>query len=288
MPPDKKKRSARELELMEVASRARKTGTVSSPPNEVLAMLVRRGFRPESVPPDLPFPAKMDQTSIARFAELFGHYAFRLFLRGAVQRPEGFSPPQTSRYLTPEQSVLYADLLIEFGMAGKTRAGLYRLKHPGSGFGTILEWYVARELRHRFAFQTETGIRLHVPGAGGDLDVVAAAEGKLYYLELKSSPPRNLSENAAGAFWNRVILLRPDISMFVVDTALRLSDKILPMLENTFPVKQSGRLRPRRIGNQLWVIAPRIYAVNGQRDLMANIGRAIAEGLREISSGTGA
>ena len=40
---------------------------------------------------------------------------------------------------------------------------------------------------------------------------------------------------------------------------------------------------PRRIERELWALTPHLYAVNGRPDLMANVGRAIAEGLLALS-----
>ncbi|MBN2318060.1 MAG: hypothetical protein JXR49_03250 [Acidobacteria bacterium] len=285
MTPPGKKRSARELEMDAVSDKSSGLEVKEAPAGEAMAMLVRRGFRPESMKADLSFPEETDDASADRFAGWFGHYGFRLFLRGAIRKQEGFLPLETTRYLTREQSGKYAEVLVELGMAEKIRAGRYRLTHDVASFGAVLEWYVARELKRRFGFDVATGVRLHVPGGGGDLDVVAAAEGKLVYLELKSSPPRNLDADTAAAFWDRVLLLRPDLSLFVVDTALRLSDKILPMLVDAFPEQESGRIRPKKIGSRLWALTPHIYAVNGHRDLMANIGKAVAEGLRAVSPG---
>ena len=285
MPPQRKKRSARDLEIHEVSASPPAPPKRLASSNEALSMLLRRGFHPESVRSELPFPENMDKVSADRFADWFGHYAFRLFLRGAIRKPEGFLPVETTRYLTPEQSKRYAEVLVELGTAEEARAGRYRLKLAVTSFGPMLEWYVARELEYRFGFDVATGVKLHVRGAGGDLDVVAAAEGKLIYLEVKSSPPKNLAANAAAAFWERVLLLQPFLSIFVVDTALRLSDKILPMLVTTFPEQKNGRLDPKRIGSRLWALTPHVYAVNGHRDLMANIGKAIAEGFRAGSPG---
>lgn len=286
MPPQRKKRSARELELDAVSAEFHEPKVKEAPAGEALAMLVRRGFHPESVKADLPFPEEMDEASADRFAAWLGHYGFRLFLRGAIRKQEGFLPGETTRYLTLQQSVQYSEALVELAMAEKSPKGRYRLKYPASGFGAVLEWYVARELKRRFRFDVATGVKLHVRGAGGDLDIVAAAEGKLLYLELKSSPPRNLEANAVAAFRDRVLLLRPDLSLFVVDTALRLSDKILPMLVDAFPQQEeSGRINPKRIGSRLWALTPYIYVVNGHRDLMANIGKAIAEGFRAGTPG---
>jgi hypothetical protein len=103
-------------------------------------------------------------------------------------------------------------------------------------------------------------------------------------VELKSSPPKNLAASELAAFCDRVRLLRPDVSLFVVDTALRLSDKVLPMLVAEFRRRgYGGASRPKRIAAQLWALTPHVYAVNGSRDLMANIGKAIAAGFFALS-----
>jgi hypothetical protein len=247
-------------------------------------MLVRRGFRPVPTRPDLPFPRDLDPERANRLAEWLGHYAFRLFLRGAIQKPEGFTPKEATRYLTATQAKAYARVLVDLGLAASLPRGRYRLARSVKSFGGTLEWYVARELQRTLAFDVASGVKLQTRGVGGDFDIVAAAEGKLVYLELKSSPPKNLAVAEVAAFFERLQLLRPDIGLFVVDTALRLSDKILPMLLAEME-RQLGKpaTPPRRVAQELWVLTPCLYAVNGRRDLMANIGRAIAEGLFALS-----
>jgi hypothetical protein len=48
--------------------------------------------------------------------------------------------------------------------------------------------------------------------------------------------------------------------------------------------RQGGaQVSPRRIERELWALTPHLYAVNGKLDLMANIGRALAEGLFALS-----
>jgi hypothetical protein len=232
---------------------------------------------------DVPFPQQLDELLADKLAEWLGHYAFRLFLRGAIQRPAGFLPADTTRYLTKAQSSGYSEVLVALGLAEKISRGRYRLKRAARSFGGTLEWYVGRELERRFGFDVATGVKLHVRGGGGDLDVIAAAEGKLVYVELKSSPPKNLAASEMAAFCDRLSLLRPDVSLFVVDTALRLSDKILPMLMGEFRRRGYGACRPKRVAAQLWALTPHVYAVNGSRDLMANIGKAIAAGFLALS-----
>lgn len=86
------------------------------------------------------------------------------------------------------------------------------------------------------------------------------------------------------AFVDRVGLLRPDITLFVMDTALRLSDKVLPMLhlELTRRAGESA-VTPHRIKRELWALTPHLYAVNSRPDLMANIALAIAKGLAALA-----
>jgi hypothetical protein len=278
----KRKQGARALELKAASAAPPRNVSQLLPSGEAMAMLIRRGYGPETRTSDPPFLPLLDERREAKLSEWLGHYAFRLFFRGAIRRPEGFLPVETTRYLELDKTVEYAETLVDLGLAEKA-GGRYRLKWVASSFGGVLEWYVGRELARRFGFDVITGVKLHVPGVGGDLDVVAAAEGKLVYLELKSSPPRNLAQKDVGAFCDRLYFLRPDLSLFVVDTALRLSDKILPMFMEEFARrghKISGR---KKIAAQLWALTPGIYLVNGSRDLIMNIGKAIAAGFRAFS-----
>jgi hypothetical protein len=124
-----------------------------------------------------------------------------------------------------------------------------------------------------------TGVLSGAPGVGGDLDVVACAEGKLVYVELKSSPPKHITRGEVAAFLRRVRALRPDVTIFAVDTALRLSDKILPMLATE--ISQAPTLR--RLLRDDWEVTPHLYAVNARQDLVENVCHAIADGLRSLA-----
>jgi hypothetical protein len=264
--------SARDLELRAAHSGQLGKRAFSVPDGEVTAMLARRGLKPERTIRCPILPQPLSDSMEDSFSQWLGHYAFRLFLRGAIQRSEGFRPAETTRYLEKTQS-----------RDEKISRNRYRLKLPTCNFGRTLEWYVGRELERRFGFDVATGVRLHIRGGGGDLDVVAAAEGKLVYIELKSSPPKNLAASEMGAFWERVNLLRPDVSLFVVDTALRLSDKVVPMLLEELRRRACSPAKPATIAAQVWALTPHVYAANGSRDLIANIMKAIAAGFRALS-----
>ncbi len=280
--------SARERELRAVSTGPKREADFVDWGGEAVAMLVRRGLRPKKTMANVPFAEVLGEDVATKLSDWLGHYGFRLFLRGAIQKSQGFRPEETTRYLTRPQACAYADVMVDLGLAEKISSKRYVLKWGARNFGGTLEWYVARQLRCKLGFDVATGVKLQVGGVGGDLDIVAAAEGKLVYIELKSSPPKNLTAAEIAGFFDRVCLLRPDLSLFVVDTALRLSDKVVPMLLDELKGRFPGETKPKQIGSQIWALTPYIYAVNGHRDLMANIGKAIASGLRALSPLPGA
>jgi Holliday junction resolvase len=271
-------RSARELE----GAAARRRAPPSSPAlagGEALAMLVRRGLRPRVAEPDLPFPDGLDAPAVERVAARLAHYAFRLFLRGAILAPGAFRPADATRYLDASQARRMAEDLVELGLAARAGRGRYRLARPARSFGGTLEWWVARELARRLGFDAVAGVKSGARGVGGDLDVVAAAEGKLVYVELKSSPPKHVAAEEVAAFARRARALRADVTVFAVDTALRLSDRVLPMLSAELALAgQPGRCLSR----ENWIVAPHVYAVNARQDLIENVGVAIADGLLSL------
>jgi hypothetical protein len=276
----KTRRTARELEIAAASRRPPRRRRAPAPESEALAMLVRRNLQPRATRLDLPFPASFDEEAAERLAEKLRHYAFRLFFRGVLQAPGEFVPDEVTDYVSASQGRAMAEGMVGLGLAVQASRGRYRLLHRVSSFGPTLEWYVARELARRYGFDVAVGVKFHASGVGGDLDVVAAAEGRLVYLELKSSPPKHLSEGEVAAFFDRVRLLRPDVTLFAVDTALRLSDKIVPMLVDELSRRRGdAAFVPRRVERELWALTPHLYAVNSKPDLVANIGRAVAEGL---------
>lgn len=250
------------------------------PQGEVGAMLARRGFVPRPAPLDLPFPPDLPEPQARALAGWLDHYAFRLFLRGALLHGGPFFPGQVARYVPPARAAVYGQALVDLGLAAREPDGRLRLLHPAHNFGGTLEWYVARELRLRLGFDVATGMNFHAPGVGGDLDVVASAEGKLLYLELKSSPPKHLLAGDVEAFLQRVRRLRPHGAFFVVDTSLRLSDKVLPLFQAALGPSLGP---PRRVLREVWALTPHLYVLNAQQDLLLNLGAAVAEALAALA-----
>lgn len=249
---------------------------------EAARMLVRRGFSPRQAALDLPFAREREAELQARFYELLGHYGFRLFMRGAIRHHARFDPAQCTRYLEPRRAVAFAEALVELALAERVDEHHYRLTHPPDSFGGTLEWYIARTLREHYGFDVAEDVKFGASGVGGDLDLVAAGEGKLVMLELKSSPPKHLHSSEVGAFLDRIGALRPHVSLFVIDTALRLGDKVLPLFEQC-AADRGITLATRRIDHEVFALSPTVYALNARPDLLLNLQIAIAHAFKSAS-----
>lgn len=275
----RKKPTAKQQEVVAAARRTPRFERVA-PADPVLAFLLRRGVEVKRAEPDLPFPKGFDRTR--EFAELLDSYAFRLFVRGAILNPSGLAPAEATRYLEPGQAAEFAQALVCLGLARTLRDGRFQLLHPPANFGPTLEWYVAGELERRLGFAVRTGLLWNAKGVGGDLDLVALADGRLVYLELKSGPPKHLMPPEVACFHDRVHALRPDVALLALDTSLRLGDRVLPLVQEDLE-RRGGRPSPRNLVRDIWAITPHLYLANAKWDLVGNLALAIAEGLRALS-----
>ena len=248
----------------------------------MLAFLLRRGIEVKPTEADLPFPKSLDRARTERFGQLLDSYAFRLFVRGAILKPEGFLPAEATRYLGAAKASAFAEELGDLGLVERLPRGRYRFLCLAHSFGGTLEWYVARELERRLGFAVATGLAWRARGVGGDLDVAAVADGRLVYLELKSGPPKHLSTSEVASFFDRLRALRPDVALFVLDTSLRLSDKVLPMLSAELE-RRGPTPPPRRVIRELWALTPHLFAASAKWDLMGNVILGIAQGLSALS-----
>jgi len=274
--------SAKELESEAAASPPAEAG-IEAPTNQALAMLLRRGFRPQLSPHDLPFAPEWDGPLADALNERLRHYAFRLFLRGAIMLQRPFEPAEVTRYLSAAQAQEHAEELVRMALAEPAENGTYRLLQIARSFGGTLEWYIARELRRRLGFEVALRVKFDASGVGGDLDIVAAADGRLVYIEAKSGPPKHLSEPEVSAFFDRLEALRPDVALFVLDTSLRLGDKVVPMLHAEVLKRRAQAAAPRQVQRELWALGRHLYLVNAKPDLINNVIQAIGEGLRALA-----
>ena len=247
--------------------------------SELRGMFRRRGldlFR-QNPTQHLFFPPAFPPEEKQKFYELFKKYSFRLFLREILIRRGKFRVSEVVRFSTPETGKKYLQLLMEMGVAEPAGGTLYRLSQdPPASLGPTLEWFMAEVLRREFACPAFYGLRCRGGRHGGDYDVVALMEGWLLYMEVKSSPPKNIEEVEIQSFLDRLKDSLPHLALFFVDTELRLKDKIVPFFEaglSALGLRDNGNPPPiQKIGDEIFFAPPRIYILGSKRSIVKNIG----------------
>ena len=238
-------------------------------------MLKRRGFTIYKKEPsdDLLVPYKK---YAAAFYKKLKKYSFRLFLRDVIKHQNSFSLEKVIKYSTKEVTAQYLDFLLRINiveLSGKD----YRLrKRPVKSFGETLEWYVARIIKNDFQAETTWGVKFRRPKVGGDYDVIAKIDSSLLYVEVKSSPPKQIYDRGITFFFNRVEDLSPDISIFFVDTELRMKDKIVPMFEEELRKRYKKPVAVERIVRELFHINRKIFIINAKGGISSNIETVLA------------
>ncbi len=271
-------RDAEVQALRKEIKRLRKTISELTP--SINALLRLRGFRIYKKEPsdDLILPKKRQITS---FYEMMKRYSFRLFLRDVIKHQESFTQEEVIRYSTSDVTGSYIGFLLSIKIIEPTGRNRFRLvKKPVKSFGETLEWFVSEILKREFSAEAVWGVKFKRPRVGGDYDIIAKTGGEMLYMEVKSSPPKQIYANEISAFFDRVSDLSPDISVFFMDTELRMKDKIVPMFEC-----ELGRRFPEppavgRIEKELFQIWDRIFIINAKDSITNNLEKVFSRYFR--------
>jgi len=234
-------------------------------------MLQRRGFRIYKKEPsdDLLIP---ERDHLSTFYQRLKKYSFRIFLRDVIKHQDGFTLDDVTRYTTRRVAEGYLDYMVKTGLVEEYMKGRYRLtKRPIKSFGETLEWFVSRLLKNEFNAEVSWGLRFKRPRVGGDYDLIAKIDNLLLYMEIKSSPPKQIYDREIGTFLNRISDLSPDIGIFFVDTELRMKDKIVPMFEEELKKRYTAEIPVERIKKELFHINKKVFIINAKGGISSNI-----------------
>jgi hypothetical protein len=255
-------------ELKAEIKRLRRLLSVHTPTLE--AMLKRRGFTiyKKEQSDDLLLP---DKKYTARYYNKLKKYSFRLFLRDIIKNQDYIIPERVTRFATREVSVKYIDFLLITGIIERYRNGYRLINRPIKSFGKTLEWFAASLIKKDFQSTTSWSVIFKRRKIGGDYDLVAKIDSSLLYMEIKSSPPKQIHDREIKAYINRVEDMSPEISIFFVDTELRMFDKIVPMFEAEFKRRSGSEFSIERIEKELFHINNKIFIINSKHDISANI-----------------
>lgn len=253
--------------------RLRKALSKVSPSLDVL--LKRRGFKvyKKESSEDLLLPEKK---YINIFYEKLKKYSFRLFLRDVIKHQNFFTIDKVARYATKEVTSQYIDFLLKANLTESTAKGYRLKKRPIKSFGETLEWFIARLIEKEFESETIWGVKFKRPKVGGDYDLIAKIDSSILYMEIKSSPPKQIYDKEIAAFLNRVEDLSPEVSIFFMDTELRMKDKIVPMFEAELQRHYKKSVSVERIVKELFHINKKIFIINSKDSITANIGTVLS------------
>lgn len=206
------------------------------------------------------------------FYGLLRSYAFRLFLRDILALRDRFLPERLGPFFTPESVETMADQVERLGLIRLGKGGRIRFLAEGAtDFGDTYEWFVAETLRREFAADALWGVKLSGLPCGGDFDILALTSGRLLYLETKTSPPKHIELSDVCAFLDRVGTLSPDFAAILVDTHLRMKDKLVPLLSEALRMSGEEECGMTRIERETFSWDGRIFVTNAKRDVGANL-----------------
>lgn len=252
--------------------RLRRSLSELTPPLDFL--LKRRGFRIYKREPadDLLLPEKR---FLDGYYEMLKKYSFRLFIRDVIRHQTHFRLEEVTRFATSAVTAEYASYLKAVGLIEPREGEFTLVRGPIRSFGETLEWFVAEIFKREFATEAVWGIRFKRPRVGGDYDLIAKVDGGILYMEIKSSPPKQIYQNEITAFFDRVGDLQPEISVFFVDTELRMKDKIVPMFEEEVRSRDMHDMGIVRMEKELFQTQDRIFIINAKDSIAANIEKVL-------------
>lgn len=223
---------------------------------------------------NLIFPPTLALDGIDQLYLKMRRYSFRLFLRDVIARQESFKIGDLTRYCSIQTARRYTNFLLGLDIVETPATDRYRLKNrPLHSFGGTLEWFIAQVFIREFHCPVIYGVRFRGTTHGGDYDVIALLGNRLAYAEVKSSPPKGIEVEEVKAFLGRVDDLSPQLALFLVDTELRMKDKIVPLFEEALGDSHTVC----RLVQELFHINHTIFIVNSKKDIISNIRQCLRD-----------
>jgi hypothetical protein len=236
-------------------------------------LLKRRGFKvfKKGLPEDLLLPSG---EFLDGYYRMLHRYSFRLFLRDVIKHQNFFRLGNVTRFATAAVSADYLRYILSLGFVTETGDG-FQLSRRVKSFGETLEWFVAEILKREFCSEALWGVKFKRPLVGGDYDVLGKFDGSILYIEVKSSPPKQVYPGEIAAFLDRVADLLPEAAVFFMDTELRMKDKIVPLFEDELSRRYEAPPSVIRMEKELFQIGDRIFIINAKDGIVSNIGKVL-------------
>lgn len=238
-------------------------------------LLAQRGLRVITQNPTdyLLLPTPPSEEYLEQYYRALRRYSFRLFLRDLIRYREDLTLEKLTHYCSPAKAQRYIEFVLQLGILRQEDGKLLYNGNPGvHSFGDILEWFVAQTLSREFRIPTLWGLSIYGLERGGDFDVVGALGSSLLYVETKSSPPKNIHMDVMEGFVRRLGDLMPDLAILLVDTHLRMEDKINKMVKAA--LGKDNRFQdpnPVSLSRGVFRLARGVYTCNSKPAIHKNL-----------------
>jgi hypothetical protein len=212
--------------------------------------------------------------ALTAFYRLMRRYSFRILLREILRRRGVFSREDVQRYGSHGSTERYLATLRKHGLVAEEGSNLSWQGELPDSLGPTLEWFVAEVLRKELSCEALFRVRLGGLRGGGDYDVVALWQGRIIYVETKSGPPKATEPVQVERFLDRVESLAPEVAIFLMDTHLRMSDKMVPLFREELArrcVPAAGGRGPSGVGRGVYHIGDRVFISNSKRGIRVHI-----------------
>jgi hypothetical protein len=231
------------------------------------------------------FPPELSPSCKARFYEMMKKYSFRLVIRDMIKHQDRFRIQDLTHFCSPKVVRGYCDILYEMGAIAMSGRGWYRTRiSPLYSFGPTLEWFIAEMFKREFASPAIYGLSVKKTKSGGDYDVVASWNGRLVYVEVKSSPPKGIELSEISTFFSRIEDLLPEVAILFNDTQLRMKDKLVVMFEEELEKRYGGEAKTlypvERLIEELFHVQNHIFIINSKKDVGENFQICLKHHLR--------
>ncbi|HRU73469.1 MAG TPA: hypothetical protein P5272_00630 [Caldisericia bacterium] len=247
----------------------------------ILSLLKERGLKPvESDEMKLILPK--DDRFLDEYFELLGSYYFRRVLSDMIKKKEfdeSFVDKLKEKW--GEKAVKkYLPYIMKYEIIIKKYDKYVSNYYDIDNFGDTLEWYIVKILLNEFSIPSISNVKIKGLSTGGDFDIFFLLLGKLSYLEIKSSPPNNISIEEIENFIKRVDTINPSVSILFIDTTLNIKRNIIDNMK--FLLKRVNReFSEQVIRNGFYKVSKGIYVFNSKRSFKISFNYVLDDLIKE-------
>lgn len=174
----------------------------------------------------------------------------------------------------------YLNRLVQYEIFKKENSHFISNYKEIDNIGNTLEWYIGEILKKEFSIPVLSNIEIKNIKEGGDFDIFFLLLGNLSYLEIKSSPPNNISIEEIENFIKRVVSVGTKVSILFIDTTLNIKRNIIDNME--FLLKRVKRVFiGKMIRNGFYKVSKGLYVFNSKRSIEESIRIVIDDLLKE-------